>query len=131
MPIALKPIGVVRTDAQDIPRHWSVSDLEGTLVINDEFAAGLSDIEAGQRLVVIFAFDRSPRFSVEFLRQESGEDGVERGVFSLCSPIRPNPIGMSILLVLAVEGCRIHVRGIDMFEGTPILDLKPHVEIPY
>ncbi len=50
------------------------------------------------------------------------------GVFSICSPIRPNPIGMSILEVLGVEGTTIRVKRLDMLEGTPILDIKPHIE---
>jgi tRNA (Thr-GGU) A37 N-methylase len=53
--------------------------------------------------------------------------GEEIGVFSICSPRRPNPIGLSVVAVLSVDGPVIHVRGIDMLNGTPILDIKPHV----
>jgi tRNA (Thr-GGU) A37 N-methylase len=79
-------------------------------------------------LVVIFHFHRSPQFSPEFLRQTSGHTGRETGVFSTCSPIRPNPIGMSVLEVLGIKGTTIDVRRLDMLDGTPILDIKPHVE---
>jgi tRNA-Thr(GGU) m(6)t(6)A37 methyltransferase TsaA len=127
MSIEFRPIGFVRTEAEEIPRHWSVSDVEGTLVIGEEFAEGLRDIRPGQRIVVIFAFDRSPRFSPEFLLQRSGQDGREMGVFSICSPVRPNPIGMSILEVLGVEGANVGVRRLDALDGTPILDIKPHI----
>src|SRR5262245_11853646 len=99
MGIELRAIGFVRTDAEEIPRHWSVSDIEGTLVIDEDYAEGLRDIEPGQRIVVIFHFDRSPRFAPEFLRQISGDSGTEKGVFSTCSPIRPNPVGMSVVEV--------------------------------
>ena len=128
MSIELKPIGFVRTDAREIPRHWSVSDVEGTLVIDEKYLEGLKDIEPGQRIVVIFSFHRSPKFTSSFLRQTPPHRGKEIGVFSICSPIRPNPIGMSILEVLRVKGTTIHVKRLDMLEGTPILDIKPYIE---
>ena len=128
MGIELRAIGFVRTDAEELPRHWSISDVEGTLVIDEEYSEGLRDIEGGQRIVVIFHFDRSPGFSPELLRQTSGHTGREMGVFSTCSPIRPNPIGMSVVEVLGIRGANIDVRRLDMLDGTPILDIKPCVE---
>ena len=130
MSIELRPIGFVRTDVQELPRHWSVSDVEGTLVIGEEYSEGLQGIEAGQRLVVIFHFHRSPDFSARLLRQTSGQTGRETGVFGTCSPLRPNPIGMSVLEVLGIRGVSIDVKRLDMLDGTPLLDIKPHVEIP-
>jgi len=128
MSIELKAIGFVRTDSEVLPRHWSVSNVEGTLVIDEEYSEGLRDIEAGQRVVVIFHFHRSPVFSPELLRQTSGQHGKEMGVFSTCSPVRPNPIGMSVVEVLGVGGASIDVRRLDMLNGTPILDIKPYIE---
>jgi tRNA (adenine37-N6)-methyltransferase len=128
MSIELRPIGFVRTDAREVPRHWSVSEVEGTLVIDEEYLEGLRDIEPGQRIVVIFNFDRSPEFSPTFLRQTPPHGEKEMGVFSICSPIRPNPIGMSVLEVLEVEGATIRVKRLDMLDGTPILDIKPYIE---
>jgi tRNA (adenine37-N6)-methyltransferase len=82
--------------------------------------------------VVIFVFHESPAFSDDLLRQtpphrrrlSQREDG-SMGVFSICSPVRPNPIGMSIVEVLGVEGTTLRVRGLGMRDGTPILDIKP------
>jgi tRNA (adenine37-N6)-methyltransferase len=128
MGIELRAIGFVRTDAEELPRHWSISDVEGTLVIDEEYSQGLRDIEGGQRIVVIFHFDRSPGFSPELLRQTSGHTGREMGVFSTCSPIRPNPIGMSVVEVLGIRGANIDVRRLDMLDSTPILDIKPCLE---
>ncbi len=128
MSIEFRPIGFVRTEAQELPRHWSVSDVEGTLVIGEEYSEGLRDIRAGQRIVVIFHFHWSPEFSPELLRQTSGQTGRETGVFSICSPVRPNPIGMSVVEVLGTKGASIDVRGLDMLDETPILDIKPHIE---
>jgi len=129
MSIELRPIGFVRTDAKELPRHWSVSDVKGTLVIGEEYSEGLQDLRAGQRIVVIFHFHRSPNFSSGLLRQTSGQTGRETGVFDTCSPLRPNPIGMSVLEVLGVRGASVDVKRLDMLDGTPVLDIKPHIEI--
>jgi len=82
------------------------------------------------RLVVIFHFHRSPDFSAGLLRQTSGPTGRETGVFGTCSPLRPNPIGMSVLEVLGIRGASIDVKRLDMLDGTPVLDIKPHVDLP-
>ena len=130
----MEPIGFVETDAGKVPRSWRYSDVEGTLVIDRAYEEGLADIEPGQRIVVIFNFHESPAFSPDLLRQtpphrRQGPTGVDRsmGVFSICSPVRPNPIGMSVLEVLGVEGNIVRVRGLDMRDGTPILDIKPYL----
>jgi tRNA-Thr(GGU) m(6)t(6)A37 methyltransferase TsaA len=128
LPIVLEPIGSVRTAAKDIPRHWVFSDVEGKLVINKEYLKGLKDIRTGQSIVVIFHFDRSPKFRQGHLIQIPMHRKKKMGVFSICSPIRPNPIGMSVLEVLRIEDNIIQVKGLDMLDGTPILDVKPHIE---
>jgi tRNA-Thr(GGU) m(6)t(6)A37 methyltransferase TsaA len=127
MPVVLEPIGVVRTEAAEIPHHWSVSDVEGTLVIDEAYREGLKDIRPGDRIVVIFHFHRSPPFSSEYLVQKPPHREQRMGVFSICSPRRPNPIGLSVLEVLETDGTRIRVKGVDMLDGTPILDIKPFV----
>ena len=126
--IVFKPIGYVRHNAEDVPRHWTVSDLEGELDILPAYEGGLVDIAAGQRIVVLFHFDRSPTFGQEHLRQKKRHKNEVKGVFSICSAIRPNPIGLSVVEVLAVAGGCLRVKGLDMFDGTPILDIKPHTE---
>jgi tRNA-Thr(GGU) m(6)t(6)A37 methyltransferase TsaA len=132
MTIQLEPIGFAYIKYKGkIPRHWTVSDIEGTLVIHEQYREGLQDIQAGQRIVVLFYCHRSPAFTPELLTQSPPHRKEPRGVFSTCSPIRPNPIGMSVLEVLGVEGNRIHVRRIDLLDGTPILDIKPYVEDQY
>ena len=127
--VTLQAIGWVRHGAEDIPRHWTVSELEGDIEIRSDFAAGLANIAAGQRIMVLFLFDRSPPFSSDLLTQETRHSKEIKGVFSICSPQRPNPIGLSVLEVLAVEGCRLRVRGLDMFDGTPVLDIKPAFKV--
>jgi tRNA-Thr(GGU) m(6)t(6)A37 methyltransferase TsaA len=126
--IVFNPIGYVRHHSDDVPRHWTVSDIEGDLDILPEYQGGLVDISAGQRIVVLFHFDRSPSFEKAHLRQKKRHTNEIKGVFSICSMLRPNPIGLSVVEVLAVQGGRMRVKGLDMFDGTPILDIKPHIE---
>lgn len=128
MPIILDPIGTAHTDADDVPRHWTVSDVEGTLVIDPAYTNGLTDIAAGQRIVVLFHFHRSPPFAPDLLTQTPPHRDRPLGVFSICSPRRPNPIGLSVLEVVGREGNVLRVRGMDMLDGTPIIDIKPYVD---
>jgi tRNA-Thr(GGU) m(6)t(6)A37 methyltransferase TsaA len=126
MSIEMKPIGFVSTDADDIPRSWEISDVEGTLVFDESYIEGLRDIDRGQHIYVIFQFHRSPKFNSQYLRiNPPRHNRKEMGVFSTHSPVRPNPIGLSVLKVLKVEGNIIQVKGLDMVDGTPILDIKP------
>ncbi len=126
MTVTLEPIGYVETDATDLPRHWSVSDVRGRLVIEERYAPGLRDIQPGERIVVLFHFHQSPPFTPELLFQVPPTRDEARGVFSTCSPVRPNPIGLSVVEVERNHGAALDVRGIDMRDGTPILDVKPH-----
>ena len=127
MTITMEPIGFVSTDAKTIPRSWAVSDVEGTLIIDKSYVEGLKDITPGQRIYVIFHFHQSPQFASRFtvINTPAGKQNV--GVFSTHSPIRPNPIGLSVLEVIGKEGNLIRVRGLDMLDGTPILDIKPEI----
>ncbi|HKJ76346.1 MAG TPA: tRNA (N6-threonylcarbamoyladenosine(37)-N6)-methyltransferase TrmO [Gammaproteobacteria bacterium] len=119
-------IGTVEAPPGETPRHWSASDVEGRLLIDEAYRPGLEGIEAGQRIVVLFAFDRSPAFGPEHLRVTPPTATEPRGLFSTCSPVRPNPIGLSVLEVLEVGAGWLRVRGLDMYDGTPVLDIKPH-----
>lgn len=125
MSIKMKPIGFVNTDAEKIPRNWKVSDVEGTLVINNAYLEGLRDIKPGHRIYVIFHFHKSPEFTSAFMRIKPPVRDKKIGVFSTHSPFRPNPIGLSVLEVLDVDENVIHVKGLDMVNETPILDIKP------
>lgn len=125
MKIYLEPIGFVRTDVEKVPRHWTISDVEGSIVIDEQYKEGLKDIKAGQRIVVLFYFHQSPRFTPDLLVQKPRHRNEQLGVFSICSPVRPNSIGMSVVEVLGIEGISIHIKGLDMIDGTPVLDIKP------
>jgi tRNA-Thr(GGU) m(6)t(6)A37 methyltransferase TsaA len=127
MTIEMEPIGFVSTDAETVPRSWSVSDVKGTLVMGESYVEGLSDIKPGQRIYVIFNFHKSPNFTPQFIRIRPPNREEKVGVFSTHSPIRPNPVGLSLLEVLGIDGNVIQVKGLDMLDGTPILDIKPEV----
>ena len=125
--VSFTPIGFVKTDATKLPRHWSVSQEKGSLEILAEFASALRDIEIGQKIVVLFHFHKSPAFNSSYLFQTPPHRSSSRGVFSICSPIRPNAVGMSVVEVTSKEEGRIGVKNIDMMDGTPIIDIKPMV----
>lgn len=125
--IVFRPIGRVQHHADRVPRHWSVSDVEGELVVEPCYTTGVADIQPGERIVVLFHLHRSAPFELGLLRQRPPHRDRDLGVFSICSPRRPNPIGLSVLEVLAVTENRILVRGLDMFDGTPIVDIKPFI----
>jgi tRNA-Thr(GGU) m(6)t(6)A37 methyltransferase TsaA len=125
MKIELEPIGFVKTETENVPRHWTVSDTEGSIVVDEQYKEGLKDIKAGERIVVLFYFHQSPRFTPDLLVQKPRHRNEQLGVFSICSPVRPNPIGMSVVEVRGIEGCIIHIKGLDMRDGTPVFDIKP------
>jgi len=128
MTIEFEPIGVFHTEAAGVPRHWSVSDVKGRIVLDDIYTHGVKDIKPGQKIVVLFHFHKSSKFNTDLLTQNPPHKGQNMGVFSICSPYRPNPIGLSILEVLDVDKNIITVRRADMIDGTPIIDIKPHIE---
>jgi len=125
MNIEFKTIGFVETDATVVPRHWTLSDVTGKIVIDEAYRKGMKDIQKGQDIMVIFYFHQSSEFTLNHLIQKPPHRSEQFGVFSTCSPIRPNPIGMSVLRVIDIEENVIYVKGLDMVDRTPILDIKP------
>jgi tRNA-Thr(GGU) m(6)t(6)A37 methyltransferase TsaA len=94
------------------------------IVLEPELAEGLQGLEAYPRVMVVFAFDRSRGF--DLLQHPRGDRSrPQRGVFALCSPRRPNSIGVTVVELLGIEGNVVTVRGLDALNGTPVLDLKP------
>ena len=126
--ISLQPIGYVRSPFQQtdqIPKGLGTRhDAEGILEVLPEFEAGLSDIEGFSHLYVIWVFDRAKGFE---LIGTPPADNRPHGVFATRSPKRPNPIGLTVVQIVRRDGTSLHVRGIDMLDGTPILDIKPYL----
>ncbi|MGA8868217.1 MAG: tRNA (N6-threonylcarbamoyladenosine(37)-N6)-methyltransferase TrmO [Candidatus Sulfotelmatobacter sp.] len=123
-----QPIGFVSspyTETSRIPKGLGAKhDAEGVLKILPEFAPGLTDIEGFSHLFVIWEFDRSSGFE---LLGTPPSDNRAHGVFATRSPRRPNPIALTVVELLRREGANLHVRGVDMMDGTPILDIKPYL----
>ena len=126
--LSMQPIGYVRSpyrDTHEIPKGLGAKhEAEGVLEIRAEFEPGLTDIEGFSHLLVIWAFDRSEGCD---LMVTPPSDDRSHGVFATRSPRRPNPIGLTVVELLRREGPVLHVRGVDMLEGTPILDIKPYL----
>jgi tRNA-Thr(GGU) m(6)t(6)A37 methyltransferase TsaA len=123
-----RPIGHVSSpykNTSEIPKGLGAKhDAEGVLKILPEFAQGLQDVEGFSHLFVIWEFDRSQGFE---LVGHPPIDNRPHGVFATRSPRRPNPIGLTVVELLRRDGDEIHVRGVDMLDGTPILDIKPYL----
>ena len=126
--MTFQPIGYIRSpyqESRDIPKGLGAKhDAEGILEIDPAFEAGLQDIEGFSHLFVIWAFDRSTDFDLVFTPPS---DNRPHGVFATRSPRRPNPIALTVVELLGREGRQLRVRGIDMLDGTAILDLKPYL----
>jgi tRNA (adenine37-N6)-methyltransferase len=126
--IPMQPIGLVRspyTETAQIPtgpgaRH----EAEGILDLLPEFEAGLTDIEGFSHLFVLWVFDRAAGCDLLVTPPTATRP---HGVFATRAPRRPNPIGLTVVQLLRREGPRLHVRGVDMLDGSPILDLKPYL----
>jgi tRNA-Thr(GGU) m(6)t(6)A37 methyltransferase TsaA len=123
-----QPIGFVSSPYQktsEIPKGpHAKHEAEGILTILPQFEIGLTDIEGFSHLFVIWQFDRSQNFELIGIPPI---DDRPHGVFATRSPRRPNPIGLTVVELLRRENERLHVRGVDMLDGTPILDLKPYL----
>jgi tRNA-Thr(GGU) m(6)t(6)A37 methyltransferase TsaA len=119
-------IGRIRTpwtQRQDCPKNARESDAICTIELDPRWAAGLKGVETCSHLVLLYWMDRSRR---DLVLQVPRHYGDQRGTFALRSPARPNPIAMSIVRLLRVEGTRLSVVGLDCLDGTPVLDLKPY-----
>jgi len=123
-----KPIGSVRSpfqSTQEIPKGLGAKhEAAGFLEILPEMETGLTDIEGFSHLIVLWVFDRSEGYS---LVGTPPSDNRPHGVFATRSPRRPNPIGLTVVELIARDGRMLRVCGIDMLDGTPILDIKPYL----
>jgi tRNA-Thr(GGU) m(6)t(6)A37 methyltransferase TsaA len=123
-----RPIGFVKSPyhtTSEIPKGLGVKhDAEGVLEVLPEFELGLTDIEGFSHLMVLWVFDRAEGFD---LLGTPPSDNRPHGVFATRSPRRPNPLGLTVVELLARDGTQLRVRGIDMLDGTPILDIKPYL----
>jgi tRNA-Thr(GGU) m(6)t(6)A37 methyltransferase TsaA len=125
---SVRPIGYVRSpysEASQIPKGCGAQhEAEGVLDLLPEYEQGLTDIDGFSHLFVIWLFDRVDGFD---LLATPPSDKRQHGVFATRSPRRPNPIGLTVVRLLGRDGSKLRVAGLDMLDGTPILDLKPYL----
>jgi len=127
--IEYKPIGIIRSPFKEsigIPRQaMGASDVKGQIEIFDEFSEGLKDLDGFSHIVVVFHTHLVSKPSLKAC--PPWDDNKEHGVFATCSPYRPNPIGVSVVRLESIACNILRIAGVDMADGTPVLDIKSYI----
>jgi len=124
----MRPVGTVYSELGPHRSSRLGGGVESAIVVDPRYLDGLLGIKVGSRLEILFYLDRAPREGVSLRQHPMGDRSAPvRGVFALRSPHRPNPIGLTTVTVRSVEGSRLIVTGLDAWDQTPVLDIKPHV----
>ncbi|MEM3407655.1 MAG: tRNA (N6-threonylcarbamoyladenosine(37)-N6)-methyltransferase TrmO [Nitrososphaerota archaeon] len=134
--IKIIPIGIIRTSANEEEIKNSYEGVEGIIEIFEEFSAGLEGIDGFSHLIIVFWMDKVSEENRKTLKVKhrrllrfgfkESELGPEVGVFCTDSPHRPNPIGITIVELINRKGRFLKVKGLDAFDGTPVIDIKPY-----
>ena len=126
--IKYKPIGVIHSpfrEPKGTPIQPTAAEgIEGTVEVFPEYAEGLQDVEGFSHIILICHFHLTKGWS---LKAKPYMDNVERGIFAIRGPRRPNPIGISIVRLVKIEDNVLHIQDVDIVDGTPLLDIKPYV----
>ena len=126
---SIQPIGILHCDLTDrahTPKLYDESSHVGTIEIYPEFIEGLAGMQKGDTIVVLFWLDRADR-SILKVYQRGDKSKPKRGIFSTRSPVRPNPVAISELLVLDIDINILTVKGLDILDSTPVIDIKRKV----
>jgi tRNA (adenine37-N6)-methyltransferase len=126
--IRYQPIGVIHSPFKG-PRGMPIqptgaAGIAGTIELSPEYEGGLKDLEGFSHIILIYHFHLSTGFS---LLVKPFLDDTLRGLFSTRAPRRPNPVGLSIVRLVKVQGFTLHIENVDIVDGTPLLDIKPYV----
>ena len=128
MTFPFTPIGTIRTPYQDIAgmpiQSAGALDTAGRAVLKDRYTEGLKDLEGFSHLILIYVFHDSREYDLS-VKPFLGDQ--KRGLFATRAPRRPNPIGISVVRLVRIEGPVVHFLGADVLDGTPLLDIKPYV----
>jgi len=126
--VTYRPIGVIHSpfrEAENVPiQPAAAAGVEGRIEIRPELIDGLKDLEGFSHLVLIYHLHLSRGYS---LLVEPFLDDEPRGVFATRAPRRPNPIGLSVVRLVAIDSTTLRIRDVDIVDGTPLLDVKPHI----
>ncbi len=125
----MEPIGIIRTPftrIENMPiQPRGAADVQGEVHVQEQYADGLQDLEGFSHIYLIYLFhkvEKTRLMVVPFM------DTTERGVFSTRSPLRPNHIGLSIVELVNINNRVLTVKGVDVLDQTPLLDIKPYIE---
>jgi tRNA-Thr(GGU) m(6)t(6)A37 methyltransferase TsaA len=126
--IRYNPIGTIRSPFKDIKgmpiQPQGAKGIKGVVELKPKYVKGLKSIEGFSHIVLLYHFHLSKKASLQvtpFL------DIHSHGVFATRAPERPNPVGMSVVKLVRVEGHTLHIENVDVVDGTPLLDIKPYV----
>ena len=128
--VTYKPIGIIHTPFKE-PAGTPIQpkagkEVEGFIEILPEYVEGLADLEGFSHIILIYHFHRSKPCKLKVV---PFMDDKERGVFATRTPSRPNPIGISVVSLVRIEGSKVFIRDLDILDSTPILDIKPYVPV--
>ena len=128
MEFSITPIGIIHTpfdDLEGMPIQPSgAAQVQGTIVMDKEYEQGLNDLEGFSHIILLYHFHRSKGYK---LMVKPFLDDHKRGLFSTRAPKRPNPIGLSIVRLMKRDKNKLYIEGIDVLNGTPLIDIKPYV----
>jgi tRNA-Thr(GGU) m(6)t(6)A37 methyltransferase TsaA len=126
--IQYTPIGIVRSPFTEIAgmpiQPPAAQGVRGSIILKNEFSAGLKDVEGFSHLILIYHLHLVRDFS---LSVKPFLDNDEHGIFATRAPKRPNPIGLSVVRLVARDEATLEIENVDILDGTPLLDLKPYV----
>jgi len=124
----IKPIGIIHSPystIENMPIQPKGSSMEGTILLDENFIDGLQDLKGFSHIYLLYSFHKVTKTK---LLVTPFMDKQTRGVFATRSPLRPNHIGISIVKLKKIEENKVFVDGIDILNGTPLLDIKPYIE---
>jgi tRNA-Thr(GGU) m(6)t(6)A37 methyltransferase TsaA len=122
----LRPIGVVRSPVSERGLR-DFSSVVSTIALREEFAEALDGIERFSHIVVLYWFHLSEEPTSLKVHPRGDPRNPLRGIFATCSPVRPNPLGMTTVRLLERQGNELRVQGLDAVDGTPVVDIKPYI----
>jgi tRNA (adenine37-N6)-methyltransferase len=126
--IMYRPIGIIHSPFKEIAgmpiQQIGAQGVRATIDIEPAYAEGLKDLAGFSHIILLYHFHLAGDCK---LQVKPYLDEVSRGIFSTRAPVRPNPIGISIVKLIRIEGCTLHVEDVDVIDGTPLLDIKPYV----
>jgi tRNA-Thr(GGU) m(6)t(6)A37 methyltransferase TsaA len=119
-------IGRIRTPwkrRDECPKNGRESDAVCTVELDQRYAAALKDVSESSHLILLYWMDKARR---DLVLQAPRHYATQRGTFALRSPVRPNPIALSVVKLIAIDGAKLLVTGLDCLDRTPLIDIKPY-----